>query len=225
VLRARKLPIVHARNAGVQVEGVVFALAATVVASSAVLTKEATWNHGSLPALAATATPDGNGRLVPAANTARTSGPEAVIAPALAEPAAEAPAASERRYERWFDGRPLRRAGTRTMVVTAYSPDERSCGTFADGQTATLHSVWTNGMQLVAADTDLLPFGTLLSVPGYAGDAVVPVLDRGGAIKGRKLDLLMPTHEQAMSWGRQELQVTVWEYADGEPPTDPRKAR
>ncbi|MFG0253326.1 MAG: hypothetical protein ACF8NJ_10685, partial [Phycisphaerales bacterium JB038] len=29
---------------------------------------------------------------------------------------------------RSFDGRPLRAVGTMTMVVTAYSPDARSCG-------------------------------------------------------------------------------------------------
>ncbi len=223
MLRARSLPIQHARNAGVQVEGVVFALAAVVVASSAVLTKEATRAPHALPALAATASPDGTGRMI----TTNAEVPVAQPRP-LVEPVFETtPMVLEEQpvVERWFDGRPLRRAGTRTMVVTAYSPDERSCGVHADGQTATLHSVWTNGMQLVAADTDLLPFGTLLSVPGYAQDSVVPVLDRGGAIKGRRLDLLMPTHEQAMQWGRRELQVTVWEYADGEPATDPRKAR
>jgi hypothetical protein len=41
------------------------------------------------------------------------------------------------------------------------------------------------------------------------------VLDRGGAIKGNRLDVLYATHEQAQKWGRQTLEVTVWEYADG----------
>jgi 3D (Asp-Asp-Asp) domain-containing protein len=81
--------------------------------------------------------------------------------------------------------------------------------------TASGYSVWTNGMKLVAADTSVLPFGSLVSVPGYDDDSVVPVLDRGGAIKGNRLDVLYATHEQAQRWGRQTLQVTVWEYADG----------
>lgn len=116
---------------------------------------------------------------------------------------------------RYFDGRPIRPARTITMVVTAYSPDARSCPGTDDGVTATNHSVWTNAMRLVAADTDLLPFGSLVSIPGYAEGEVVPVLDRGGAIKGRRLDVLYPTHEIARKWGRQRLKVTVWEYADG----------
>lgn len=115
---------------------------------------------------------------------------------------------------RYFDGRPLRVKKVMWMEVTAYSPDEHSCGKWADGITASNTSVWTNGMRLVAADTSLLPFGSLLSVPTYAGGDVVPVLDRGGAIKGRRLDVLYATHERAMKFGRQRLPVTIWEYAD-----------
>lgn len=122
-------------------------------------------------------------------------------------------------FTRYFDGRPIRAAKTLTMTVTAYSPDERSCGEWADGYTATNHSVWTNAMKLVAADTRLLPFGSMVSVPGYANGDVVPVLDRGGAIKGHRLDVLFPTHEIARQWGRRKLQVIVWEFADGLPST------
>ena len=116
---------------------------------------------------------------------------------------------------RWFNGRQIRPVKTITMVVTAYSPDERSCGKDAQGITASGYSVWTNGMKLVAADTEVLPFGSIISVPGYDHGGVVPVLDRGGAIKGRRLDVLYPTHEQAQKWGRQTLEVTVWDYVDG----------
>lgn len=126
---------------------------------------------------------------------------------------------------RWYNGRPVRPARTISMKVTAYSPDAASCYPFADGQTATLHSVDTNGGFLVAADTSVLPFGTMLSIEGYAGGSVVPVLDRGGAIKGNRLDLLFPTHEAARQWGVKNLDVVVWEYADGLPATDPRKER
>ena len=118
---------------------------------------------------------------------------------------------------RWFDGRPVRAAYALSMRVTAYSPDERSCGDSADGITASGYSVLTNGGFLVAADPRVLPLGALVSVPGYDGGAVVPILDVGGAIKGDRLDVLFPTHEAAMRWGVRQLDVTVWEYADGLP--------
>ena len=118
---------------------------------------------------------------------------------------------------RQFNGRPIRAAYTIRMRVTAYSPDERSCGDSADGITASGYSVFTNGGALVAADPRVLPLGSLVSVPGYDNGFVVPVLDVGGAIKGNRLDVLYPTHEVAMQWGVRDLEVTVWEYADGLP--------
>lgn len=146
------------------------------------------------------------------------SQPEAIAsAHSVALPATETPTdvvTPEAGHVRYFNGRPIRPARTIMMVVTAYSPDERSCGEWADGFTATNHSVWTNGMQLVAADKRLLPMRSLVSVPGYAQEQVVPVLDVGGAIKGARLDVLYATHAIARKWGVQRLPVTVWEYAD-----------
>jgi len=59
----------------------------------------------------------------------------------------------------------------------------------------------------IAADTSLFPFDTIMYVPGY-GYGVVE--DRGGAIKGRKIDLYFDTHTQALEWGRQHKNVKVW---------------
>ncbi len=126
---------------------------------------------------------------------------------------------------RWFNGRRARVARTMMMKVTAYSPDARSCGDSADGLTATMHHVSTNGGALVAADTTVLPYGSMLSIPGYDADRIVPVLDCGGAIKGEHIDVLFPTHEEAMEWGVKMLPVTVWDYADGLPAEDVRSER
>lgn len=126
---------------------------------------------------------------------------------------------------RWFDGRPVRPYYSITLTVTAYSPDERSCGKSADGITATLHSVESNGHCLVAADPKWFPAGTLMSIPGYDEQRIVPVLDVGGAIKGRHIDLLFPTHEQARRWGVKKLEVMIYQYADGKPAISPRKLR
>ncbi len=126
---------------------------------------------------------------------------------------------------RFFDNRPVRAVKTMEMIVTAYSPDWRSCGGSADGITATLHHVSTNGTKLVAADPRLLAYGSLLTIPGYDAGQVVPVLDCGGAIKGNRLDVLFPTHEEARRWGVRKIKVTVWDYADGLPRENPRKKR
>lgn len=126
---------------------------------------------------------------------------------------------------RWFNGRPIRPSHVRWMTVTAYTPGPESCAPSDDGITATLHSVSTNAGAMVAADTSVLPFGSLVSIEGYDDARVVPVLDRGGKIRGARLDVLMNSVEEARHWGVRKIPVVVWEYADGDPPTDPRRVR
>jgi 3D (Asp-Asp-Asp) domain-containing protein len=165
------------------------------------------------------ANPGPTARATPTALPAAT--PEAPVSAAeiqhatpLVSPSPENQARAGNPHQHYYNGRPIRPARTIRMLVTAYSPDERSCGKFADGITASGYSVWTNGMKLVAADTRLLPFHSIITIPGYNGEQPVPVLDRGGRIKGNRLDVLYATHERALKWGVRHLDVTVWEYAD-----------
>jgi len=95
------------------------------------------------------------------------------------------------------------------MEVTAYCPCKKCCGKGARGITASGARISHNDGLFVAADTTLLPFRTKLLIPGYASGKAVPVLDRGGAIKGNRLDVFFPTHEQALKWGRRTIDVTI----------------
>lgn len=146
----------------------------------------------------------------------------------ISQVSAPAPANGKKVYPagtKFFDGRPVRVAKTIEMIVTAYSPDARSCAGSDDDLTATLHHVTTNGFKLVAADPRVLGYGSMLSIPGYDQGRIVPVLDCGGKIKGNRLDVLFPTHEEARKWGVRKIKVNVYEYADGKPKTNPRKVR
>lgn len=60
---------------------------------------------------------------------------------------------------------------------------------------------------VVAVDPVLIPLGTRLFVPGY-GKAVAA--DVGSAIKGRIIDLWMPSDEQARKWGRKSVVITIY---------------
>ncbi|KKN55608.1 hypothetical protein LCGC14_0580800 [marine sediment metagenome] len=91
------------------------------------------------------------------------------------------------------------------MNVSAYCPCERCCGDFADGITAS--GVPAEGYVIAAPRQ--YAFGTLMTVPGYADGRPVKVLDRGGAIKGNRLDVFFATHQEALNWGRQYLKVEV----------------
>ena len=97
------------------------------------------------------------------------------------------------------------------MEVTAYCPCKKCCGPKAQGITASGKRVNFNNGLFVAADKKVFDFHTKLKIPGYANEQPVPVLDRGGAIKGNKLDVFFPSHQQALKWGRQKIAVTVVE--------------
>ncbi|MCJ7776847.1 MAG: 3D domain-containing protein, partial [Sedimentisphaerales bacterium] len=56
------------------------------------------------------------------------------------------------------------------------------------------------GDAFVAAPKNI-PFGTTLIVPGYNNGKPVKVLDRGGAIKGNRLDAYFPSHQEALNFG------------------------
>jgi len=93
------------------------------------------------------------------------------------------------------------------MRVTAYCPCSKCCGQYADGMTACGHVIQP-GDTFVAADKRYA-FGTKMLVPGYGHGQAVKVLDRGGAIKGNRVDVFFPSHQEALEWGVQHLDVKV----------------
>jgi 3D (Asp-Asp-Asp) domain-containing protein len=61
----------------------------------------------------------------------------------------------------------------------------------------------------VAADPRVLPLGTLVHIQAGRYTGVYKVADTGGAIKGRKIDIYVPSYQEAKSFGRQKIRVKV----------------
>jgi 3D (Asp-Asp-Asp) domain-containing protein len=93
------------------------------------------------------------------------------------------------------------------MKVTGYCPCSKCCGQYADGITANGHKIQP-GDTFVAADKKY-SFGTEMIIEGYSNGQAVKVLDRGGAIKGNKLDAFFRTHQEALEWGVRYIDVKV----------------
>lgn len=89
---------------------------------------------------------------------------------------------------------------TTNYVATAYS---------LRGRTASGKMV---SKGLIAADPRVLPLGSRvrLEVPGYHGEYLVA--DTGGMIKGRRIDIWIPTSKEAMRFGRRTVKLTVLSY-------------
>jgi len=109
-----------------------------------------------------------------------------------------------------YNGKTYKYVKTITLRVTAYAADPRCTWPYPGTTTASGLSVKTNGGKLVASDPSVIPLHSLVVVPGYAASNAVPVLDTGGAIKGKRLDVLLPSFEKAQNWGNKTLAVKVY---------------
>jgi 3D (Asp-Asp-Asp) domain-containing protein len=91
-------------------------------------------------------------------------------------------------------------SASQNYVATAYS---------LSGRTATGRQV---SKGLIAADPRFLPFGTRVRLDAgtYSGEYIVA--DAGSAVKGRKIDVWVPTSREARRFGRRNIRLTVLSY-------------
>lgn len=89
------------------------------------------------------------------------------------------------------------------MEATAYTAYCTGCS----GTTTTGINLRANpDLKVIAVDPSIIPLGTKVHVDGY-GYAIAG--DTGGAIKGHKIDIFIPTKAAANQWGRKTVKVTV----------------
>lgn len=86
--------------------------------------------------------------------------------------------------------------------ISYYCNCEQCCGIWADGLTAS-GTVPEEG-RTIAMDKRF-PFGTEIVI----GDTVYRVEDRGGAIKGNKIDIYLDSHSECLKKGRHTETVQI----------------
>lgn len=91
--------------------------------------------------------------------------------------------------------------GSTTYKITAYCPCAKCCGK-TNGRTAA--GTQATAGRTVAASSKYA-FGTKLNIGGH----IYTVEDRGGAIKGNKIDIFVNSHAEALQWGVRYLPVSV----------------
>lgn len=98
--------------------------------------------------------------------------------------------------------------------VTAYCHCEQCCGSWAkdrpvdaDGKPIVITASGEIAVQgvTIAADTSVLPFGTKVIMDGHE----YTVQDRGGAIKGNKIDVYFESHQEALEFGVQYKELFI----------------
>lgn len=93
---------------------------------------------------------------------------------------------------------------TMTVKATAYTAGCKGCS----GITATGINLKKNPKaKVISVDPKVIPLGTKVYVEGY-GEAIAG--DTGGAVKGNKIDLHMPTKKNALNWGVKTVKIKVY---------------
>lgn len=100
---------------------------------------------------------------------------------------------------------PLRNGRVLQVEATAYTNSRDETWPYHDGVTAIGLPAEAH-RRIVAVDPDVIPLRSRVWIPGrgwhIAGDV-------GGAIQGKRIDILMATKEEAFLWGRQRVTVVV----------------
>lgn len=119
------------------------------------------------------------------------------------------------------EGAMLKQASTQTELATQLSTEDNA---LTLTMTATAYTAYCEGcsgitkngtdiranpdLKVIAVDPSIIPLGTRVWVEGY-GEAIAA--DIGGAIKGNIIDVFIPSHEEALEWGRKTVKVRILE--------------
>jgi 3D (Asp-Asp-Asp) domain-containing protein/LysM repeat protein len=90
-----------------------------------------------------------------------------------------------------------------TVKATAYTASCEGCS----GVTATGINIKANpNEKVIAVDPSVIPLGSKVYVEGF-GEATAA--DTGGAIKGNRIDVFIPSEQAAINFGVKQLKVTI----------------
>lgn len=90
------------------------------------------------------------------------------------------------------------------FVLTAYCPCSICCGSYSNPSCPkTASGTIAQANHTIAADTDILPFGTEVVIDGQT----YIVEDVGGGVNGNHIDVFFNTHSEALSFGRKVEKV------------------
>lgn len=91
------------------------------------------------------------------------------------------------------------------VTATAFTAYCKGCS----GVTSTGINLKKNpDAKIIAVDPKIIPLGTKVWIEGY-GEAIAA--DKGGSIKGNKIDVFMSSTKKAMDWGRRTVTVKILE--------------
>jgi 3D (Asp-Asp-Asp) domain-containing protein len=129
--------------------------------------------------------------------------PKETVAPKSEEPKVEAATNVDSKTEVQPTSKAEETPKEITVKATAYTASCEGCS----GTTATGLDLNANpNAKVIAVDPSVIPLGSKVEVEGYG---VAIASDTGGAIKGNRIDVFIPSEEKALEWGRKDIKVKI----------------
>lgn len=106
------------------------------------------------------------------------------------------------------------------FTLTAYCPCVKCCGEWSAEHPSRIGTDYVQKTasgtipiagRTVSVDTSVIPFGSIVVINGHEYVAE----DRGGAIKGNKVDVYFDSHDEALEFGRQMAEVFIKTIKEG----------
>lgn len=103
-----------------------------------------------------------------------------------------------------------------TMIATHYTSRCEGCsGVTATGIDVT-RTIYANGLRVIAVDPRVIPLGSIVRVEYADGTTFKAIAgDVGGAIKNRRIDVLVASESEAYRLGKQTVTVTILKNGKG----------
>lgn len=97
-----------------------------------------------------------------------------------------------------------------TMIATHYTAFCEGCSGITATGIDVKRSIYANGLRVIAVDPQEIPLGSIVRIEYADGTTFKAIAgDVGGAIKGRRIDVLVASESEAYRLGKQTVAVTI----------------
>ena len=103
-----------------------------------------------------------------------------------------------------------------TMLASHYTARCDGCSGITATGIDVSRTIYANGLRVIAVDPRVIPLGSIVRVEYADGTTFKAIAgDTGGSIKGRRIDILVASENEAYRLGKQTVTVTILKNGKG----------
>lgn len=96
-----------------------------------------------------------------------------------------------------------------TIEASYYTARCKGCTGITKTEVNVRNTTTYQGMRIIATDPNVIPLWSIVEIKSNKGSYKAISLDIGGVIRGKKIDVLVGTTQEALNLGRHDVQVRI----------------